>query len=317
MESTSNDFVLSYSDGTINELIRSQSRDVSRFSKHYNQVEEFFLNLEHEFEVPHFPIHHDVREPRPSDDYLQKLRSLLGNLIELAPSVFQELSYFFNPREILKPCFFRLYKIDNSQYLYLLKIDIMYRSQDDTIIEKGSNDIMPRYSTRHLFLEPILIPLDGTDIVQNKIKSMRVKQTISQTWIGERGRGYFVQGIWMDQDLTKFFSKLFLPQGRRTYPFYPFACKYKTICQTVLDFDAEARRKRLPYLHGVLRFLEPDMRKIEASVKNSKFSEDLDLFVSLKNRIPETLSHIYDDINVRVYLNELDMKEFQITDEPR
>ena len=176
---------------------------------------------------------------------------------------------------------------------------------------------MPRYSTRHLFLEPILIPLDGTDIVQNKIKSMRVKQTISQTWIGERGRGYFVQGIWMDQDLTKFFSKLFLPQGRRTYPFYPFACKYKTICQTVLDFDAKARRKRLPYLHGVLRFLEPDMRKIEASVKNSKFSEDLDLFVSLKNRIPETLSHMYDDINVRVYLNELDMKEFQITDEPR
>ena len=243
MKDTAHEIAPSFTDSDINQLIAGECLDESPFSRHYNQVEEFFLKLEKEFLVPHLPIHHDVRNPRPDADYLESIKNVVGQIVAMVPSVFSDLTYFFDPREILKPCFFRLYKIEDSHYLYLLKLDLVYRSQDDTITEKGTNDITPEYSSHHLFLEPTLIPLDKIDVQDGKVRSMRVRQTISQTWIGERGRGYLAQGIWVDDDLTKFFSKLFLPKGRRMYPFYPFSCRYRTVCQTVIDFGLQKIKK--------------------------------------------------------------------------
>ncbi len=48
----------------------------------------------------------------------------------------------------------------------------------------------------------------------------------------------------MDADLTKFFSKLFLPAGKKTYPYYPYLCKYKTVCQS--PDRPRSRGPRLP-----------------------------------------------------------------------
>ena len=91
-----------------------------------------------------------------------------------------------------------------------------------------------------------------------KVVAFVVKQTISQNWIGETGKGYLVRGIWMDSELTKFFSKLFLPTGKRTYPFYPFTCRYKTRLHDRPRIPHPIPgEKLLPYLHRALSRFSP------------------------------------------------------------
>lgn len=314
MEQITNEIKCTYTDDEINTLLNSIVPGNESFTKHYNQVEEFFLIFGKEFIVPQLPIHHDVRKPKPDIEYRNSLIEILNQITALAPQVFMDLNYLFDPGEILRPCFFKLYRIDDKQYLYMLRFDLMYRPQSHTIIDKGSNDVTARYSSHHLFLEANFIPLKQVIVENGKINYFLVNQTISSTWVDETGRGYFIQGIWIDNELTKFFSKLFLPEGKRTYPFYPYICKYKTICQTVIHFSPELRKVRLPYLHRAINFLDPIMNKIETSMKNVDFSEDNDTFKQLKKNVPESWYDIWKNLHVEVYLNEQDMREFRIED---
>ncbi len=134
----------------------------------------------------------------------------------------------------------------------------------------------------------------------------------SAAWVDETGRGYLVQGIWIDNDLTKFFSKLFLPEGKHTYPFYPFVCKYKTICQNLIDLGPEMRKKLLPYLHRALGLLRPVMPEIEGSLKEEDFSESNVTFRRLKRTVPPPWSEIWNSLRLEMYLNDRDMKEYHI-----
>jgi hypothetical protein len=281
-------------------------------TRHFNQTEDFFLSLDRPFTVYPVPIHHDVENPTPGDAYLASLRRLLSEAVPLAPQAFSGLTYFFDPADILHPAFFRIYRVEDAQYLYLLKMDLTFRAQDAEITRRGTNDITAEYRTRHLYLESLFIPLQRVQSQAGRITSFVVKQTISQTWIGETGRGYFVQGIWIDLDLTRFFSRLFIPQGRRLYPFYPFVCKYKTVCQTVVDHESDTRRLRLPYLHGTLKFLSPRIPEIQEALRGTQFSENLEPFRRIKAQVPASLSSVWGTYNVEMYLNSQDMKEFRI-----
>ena len=316
MDLISNEIRIGTTDREINALLEDPGSSAHiqepAYTMHFNQSEEFFLRLKKTYTVPHLPIHHDIREPKPSSEYLQTLGQLMADLVDLAPMVFQGHSYLFDPGDILRPNFFRLYRFENSYYLHLIKLDLLYRAQDDTIEEKGSNDITPVFTTRHLFVDSLLIPIEHVELENDKLKAFYILQTISQTWIGETGRGYFVQGIWMDDDLTKFFSKLFLPSGKRFYPFYPFICRYKTICQTVAEFTESKKQDRIPLLHQVLKYLNPSMNKIERSIKNGKFSEDLEIFQDSKKNVPASLQNVFNGITMKVYLNEQDMREFEL-----
>ncbi len=312
MEQLSYEIRLHYTDKEINEVLGGKNAQGLPYSKHFNQNEEFFLAIEKDFSIPHLPIHHDVRNSTPTKEYLAQLRKAISAIAAMFPDVFDELTYFFDPGEILKPCFFRLYKVGESQYLYLLRIDLAFRPNEYEIINKGSNDQTPEYKTRHLFLEANFIPLQDIQVTDGKIQCFRIRQTISQTWIGETGRGYFVQGIWIDNDLTKFFTKLFLPKGKRVYPFYPFICKYKTICQTVVDLSPEGRRKSLPLLHKAIEFLSPQMETIQKSMRETPFSENLETFKTLKEQVPSAWEKVWETLTVEPYLNEKDMKEFKL-----
>jgi hypothetical protein len=148
--------------------------------------------------------------------------------------------------------------------------------------------------------------------VDGQIRSFTIRRTISQTWMGERGRGYFVQGIWMDDELSKFFSRLLLPQGLRTYPYYPYMCKYRTVCLRLADPHPSRRESQLPVLHQVVEFLEPEMEAIQTSLRRAAFSEDLPLYTSLHSRTPPAWLHPWQHLSVRPYLNEHDMREFQV-----
>ncbi len=299
------------SDDIVNEYLSSRTafRGES-YTKHYNQNEEFFLTLALPYEVPSFPIHHDIRLAKPSDDYVSGIRTWIKGFIETAPPFFADLTYFFDPGEVLKPCMFKLYRFDEEFFLFLLRIDLSYRPLESVCVKNGTNDRTAVYRTKRLYLECDFIPLESVNFENGHVLSFIIRQTISQTWIGETGKGYMVRGIWMDTELGKFFTKLLLPAGKRSYPYYPFTCKYKTVCLTVADPDKEWRRRLLPYLHRAMDFLRPSMLDIEEALRNNTFSENLAIFKSLKAKVPETFYQPWVNLSLKPYLNENDQKEY-------
>ncbi len=312
MEKVENQIRLNFTDKEVNQILRSQRNGETQYTRHYSQNEEFFLKLSKNFTVPSFPIHHDVRKPEPSARYLDAIRELFSSITPLVPKVFDGLTYYFDPADILRPAFFQLYRIGENHYMYMLKVDLTFKPSEHKVLQSGTNDSTPEYSTEKLFLDAIAIPLDSVEVVQNRISSFKIKQTISQTWIGETGRGYFVQGIWMDHDLTKFFSKLFLPSGMRTYPYYPFLCRYRTMCSTVINNAVDERKKTPPMLHRAMDFAVPEIKTIQECLRENEFTEELPEFKQLKARIPDFWTKIWGNFSIRAYLNERDMKEFII-----
>ncbi|MGO9310310.1 MAG: hypothetical protein ACLQDL_14990 [Spirochaetia bacterium] len=312
MEQISNEIRVGYADQALNGLLKSIGGERRPFDRRFSQGEDFFINLESPLTVPHFQIHHDVRQPEPSAAYLSSLTAVTEQIVQRAPQVLKGLTYFFDPAEILRPCFYHVYRVGDELFLYMLRVDLMMRAAEGTVVERGTNDTTPAYSSRHLFLEATLIPLEEVLRQGEKVQGFHIRQTISQTWIGEFGRGYFQQGIWMDADLTKFFSKLFLPAEKKTYPYYPYLCRYKTVCQSVIGLDPDARAAAVPLLHRSLEFLLPEMDQIQAEMKNAAFSEQMEIYRKLKGRIPPGWYEAWQDIHVDVYLNESDMREFRV-----
>ena len=312
MEQIANEIRVGHADPGLNGLLKAIGEEQRPFDRRFSQGEDFFLHLEGPLTIPHFQIHHDVRVPEPSPAYLASLAAVVGQVIQRAPQILKGLTYFFDPAEILRPCFYHVYRIEESLFLYMLRMDLVMRPSEASVIERGTNDLTASYSSRQLFAEATVIPL--SDVVRNedRVRSFRVKQTISQTWIGEFGRGYFQQGIWMDADLTKFFSRLFLPADKKTYPYYPFQCKYKTVCESVISLDPEGRARAVPVLHRALQFLGPSMERIQEEIKNSSFSEELGIFRDLKGQVPQSWYEAWQRIKVERYLNEAEMKEYRI-----
>ncbi len=303
---------VNFTDGEINNLFSERSSGASTVSRHFNQSEDFFLKLSEDFFVPSFPIHHDVTVAVPTNRYLETLKIFLSGVVPLVPQVFNGLTYFFDPTDILRPGFFQLYRLGDIHYLYLLKIDLAFKTHDNTLIQQGTNDSTAEYRSRKLFVEGNVIPLDDVQKLDDKVSIFKIKQTIDQVWIGETGRGYLVQGIWIDHELTKFFTKLFLPARKRIYPYYPFQCKYKTVCEEIIDFDFEGRKKSAPHLHRALTFVTPLMKMIQQSLQSNDFSEDLPAFKAIKKRVPPAWDAVWENLTVKPYLNEQDMKEYLI-----
>jgi len=314
MDQLLNEIRVVYPDAEINTILSSipEAAPSVGSSVRYNQNEELFLELERELLVPRFPIHHDVRRDEPSALYAYALRDLVRQLVAMLPDIFRGMTYFFDPAEALRPRFYRLYKVEDSVYLFLLRIDLMFRHFQGEVVEQGTNDVTPAYHTKRLFIESELIPLEAVMWEMGRAKAFKIRQLVSNTWIGETGRGYLVRGIWMDTDLSKFFSKLVLPDGARTYPFYPLFCKYKTICGEAAPPNPETRKRMLPLLHRAIAFLAPEMERIQDSLKNEPFSEKMPAFVEIRNRVPPTWREVFRGVSTRAYLDERDMKEFAL-----
>jgi hypothetical protein len=314
VEQITNEIRVGYSDPDINSLIASIGDTTAPFTRHFSHSEEFFLKLGSPFSIPHFPIHHDVRRAEPSPEYLETLRPVVEEVSIRAPQVLKDLVYFFDPAETLRPSFFQIFNLEEHRYLYLLRMDLVMKPFSGNVLERGTNDLTPRYSSRNLYLEAVVLPLDDVVVEDGKTKAFKVRQTISQTWIGERGRGYFIQGIWMDMDLTKFFSRLFLPSGARTYPYFPFLCKYKTVCRSMIGLAPQYRRSAVPDLHRAIGFLTPVMEDIQSALKSDSFEEDMPFYSGLKANVPEDWYEAWRNVRVEAYLNEAEMREFRVED---
>ncbi|MBN1699627.1 MAG: hypothetical protein JW881_19065 [Spirochaetales bacterium] len=314
VEELTNIIAINYVDPEINQIIEGVPARKKRIEKRFTGNEEFFLKLKESFTVPHFPIHHDVRKREPEEHYIRALRESCSRFIKPAGDLFSGCTFFFDPSDILKPCFFKLYRINDAEYLFFIKVDLGFRARYGTIIRWGTNDTTPEYETHFLFIEALLIPLESINIVDDRIESFVIRQTISETWIGEHGRGYLLRGIWIDDELTRFFTRLFLPRDLHIYPYFPFICKYKTMCMNLIDLAPCEREKRLPLLHNALAFVSPHMRIIESSMKSEKFREELEVFQTLKKDVPAEWNDVFASIRIRPYLNGNNMKEFAVED---
>ncbi len=324
MEQILGEIRLHHTDGRINDLLKGahpptgsadpqiSNLEKENYTRHFSQGEDFFIRLAAPFRVPPLPIHHDVRNPKPDEKYVETLRKFFEQLTGIVPAVLEELTYIFDPSEILRPSFFHLYRVGEQTYLYLLRIDLAFRPQIHRVIEKGSNDTTPQYETNQLFLEADLIPLEQVMVEEGRIRAFRIRQSVSQTWIGETGRGYFVQGIWIDRELTKYLSKLFLPDGMRSYPYYPFTCKYRAICYSVISLASSGRRSALPILHRVADLVRPHMEAIQDELKQGEFNENLTSYTNLRQQVPAEWKAAFQGLSVRPYLTESGMKEFQV-----
>lgn len=311
METTYTNITISDTSKQIDNIIAVNSRK-DTFTNHFNQSEEFFVKLEKEFIVPQFPVHHDSSIKSPKKEYLDALINLMQQIIPFTSSIFSNLSYFFDQTEIFHPSFYQIYKYKEQLYLYLIRLDLLYKPSDGIIIQQGSNDVTNSYKTRHLYLETDMIPITGYITKDGRISGFKVEQNISDTWIGESGRGYLLEGIWMDLELTKYFSKLFIPEGKKIYPYYPFTCKYRTFCHTLADLSAEGRKKHLLYLHTAKIFVLPHLEKIQEELKKNSFNQNLPGFKNFRKNVPDFWEKVWENLNIKTYLNSKDMKEFLV-----
>lgn len=299
-------------DPEIDAVLRKDHGSGVEYTRHFNQGEDFFLKLSRPLEVPAFAIHHDIRKPTPSSQYYRSLQELVHRVIELVPGVLGGLNYMFDPAEILRPAFYRLYRWEDRYYLYQLRLDIIFRPQLHQVVVRGTNDTTPVYRSDHLILDANVIPLSGIEGTADEPAAFHVEELISETWIGETGRGYFIQGIWIDSDLTKFFSKLMIPRGKRIYPYYPFNSKFRTVCLAPHDPEVERCGSMVPVLHRTRSFLAPYLESIQQVLREKEFNEALPLFEEIKSAVPRDLEAVWEPISMNVYLNSDDMKEFQV-----
>lgn len=320
MEQLLNEIRISYIDSSVNELLASipEGRRNAPYAMRYNHGEEFFIELGAPIFVPHLPIHHDIRVPVPDAAYIGAIRDVVRQLSEALPECFAGLTYFFDPGEVLKPCFYRLYKAEENIYLYLLRVDLLPRPLEADTVEPGTNDRTQAYASRKLYLESELVPLEAVMSENGRIRAFRVRQIVSQTWIGETGKGYMVRGIWMDTDLSKFFTKLFLPKGTRIYPYYPLFCKYRTVCSSVPVLSGDGRRALIPVLHRAMGIIVPQIAAIQDSLRHDSFSESLPAFAALRDSVPAEWKDYLGRFSSRSYLNEHERKEYTLDyDQPQ
>lgn len=316
MEQISNEIRVGWSDPGLNETLGAIGGETAAFTRHFNQFGDFFLLLDAGYEVPSVRIHHDVRQSRPDPRYLDLLRTTVASLARLAPQVFRGLRYFFDPTEILRPCFFQVGRQGDDVFLYLLRLDLALKPAEGEVVERGTNDTTARWTSRKLFLEPTIVPLLEAPVDEVEVRGFRALQAISETWIGEvkvvGGIGYEKQGVWMDPRLSRFFSSLFLPPGADLHPFQPFLCHYKTVCGMPLDLAPEGRQAAIPRLQRALAFLLPVMDRIQAALGTEEFSERLPIYQELKQKVPAQWYEPWRGVRVEAYLNERDRKEYRV-----
>lgn len=293
------------SDEEINGRLSAPPDSPGRYTRHFSNEEQFFLKLPESFTVPSFPIHHDVRLPTPQAGYPELVRKAVAQISPQAPDLFAGLRYFFDPADIGRPAFYRRLDAEEGAFLYLVRLDLRYRPAVHEVLETGTNDRAPVYRTRELPLEADLFPLAGQDD-----ESLLIREIFSETWVGETGRGYFVQGIWIDRDLTRFLSTAVTPRGHRLYPYFPVSCKYRSLGISLVEFSPSGLETYAALLKGICDIVEPRARDIEAALKEQDYDPSMPLLEELRSTVPQRLSEPWRRFSTKPYLNDRDMREF-------
>lgn len=224
------------------------------------------FTVAHPIEVPSFPIHHDVRNPVPGTAYLAAIQRWLEGVRCPLSSLDPELVWGFDPRAPLQPILYRLVERAAGRFLMLLRFDLSYRRGFHNLLERGDTEVTHRYETRRLFFQFDFLPLGQADGDRGRFE---VRRLFDPTWVGEVGRGYHLQGIWMDDALTEVFSRMVLPALERHFPFYPLRCRYLTLSAQAVLPNGQAVESLARVMETLARFPDNVFREIQRALRGS------------------------------------------------
>jgi len=307
------DFLLGASDPEVAERLKSLS-DGATLDRRFTQEEDFFLVLDEPFIVEPFEIHHDVTRSRPPERYLKVIRSLVAAWTDQVPGLFRGLSWYFDPKDLFHPLFVQVLSAREKHFLYLLRPDLTFRGRHGEVLEKGGNDTTPRHSSRHLFLESEVLPLETWETTSDQ-KSLWLRKLFGMTWQGESGRGYFVTARWLDQEITRLLSRSAFPPGVKTFPHFPLRCRYETLSVRCLTPTAEGRKKAAAVMETAWSLVEPWAERIQLGLKDDPFREDHPLVEQLRQDWGNRVSARWGGFRLEPYLNDQDQKEYRYHEE--
>lgn len=65
-------------------------------------------------------------------------------------------------------------------------------------------------------------------------------------------------------------------------------------------------------LHRIASYITPHLNSILQELNTIPFSEQSELFASIKKDLPESINNLWQNISVTPYLNDSDFKEYHI-----
>jgi hypothetical protein len=84
------------------------------------------------------------------------------------------------------------------------------------------------------------------------------------------------------------------------------------VCQSLINLSPEERSDSVPLLHRSLQFLLPVMDRIQEEIKGQSFSEQLDSYRELKQKVPDSWYDAWRNLRIESYLNDAEMKEYRV-----
>jgi len=304
------DFLLGTSDPEISALLKALETTPQTLDRRFTQQEDFFLVLERPFIVDSFEIHQKVDNPIPSEHYLKSIRSALEAWTAQLPSVFWGLSWFFDPRDLFRPLFVQVLTSREKRYLFVLRPDLTFRHQHAEVLDRGGNDVTPRFSTRHLFLEAEVLPLETMTSFAGD-RHITLAKLFETTWQGETGQGYFLTGLWIDQEISKVLSRAAVAPGTKIFPYYPLRCRHGTLSVRCIDPGPEGRKQAAGTLEAAWPLVSPWAEKIQTDLKAEAYRENHPLVEHLRTHWSGQLTHRWGAFRLEPYLNEYDQKEYR------
>lgn len=228
--------------------------------------------------VPSLPIHHDIRKDIPSPQYLSSIEVWLDRLRELLPESFVGMRWGFEPSNALQPALFEVI----GDFLMVVRFDLTYRRGFHQLIKRGDNDRTPEYQTSRLFFTFDFLPLLSH---RSSSDHFSVRPLFETTWLGEKGRGYYLQGIWMDDSLTDFFTRLVDPEFEKSFPFHPVRCRFRSLSANTTFLRKESRSTLAALLQKLLELTDNDFKDIQMSLKNAEKAILGDLIESYRRKL--------------------------------
>lgn len=314
MDRLTGEINVSYSDTEINARLKPLASSEPRFSRHFTDDEDFFLRVPSPLQVDSLPINVDAGRP-PSKEYLRSLRTTMQQLATLIPQVLAGCVHVHDPSAHLQPLFIKLFTIGESTFVYLVRLDLTFRPRHHHVVTRGTNDMTASYWTTLVFLTVDLFPVSRVVRNTGKLAGLYIDQLFVSTFAGESGKGYQTQGVWLDREITREFSRLVLPTDANFYPYFPLTCKYQSITHPVIHFSREGIGRGVRILNDAL----PLIRK--SIVINPEGVEDDGGVVSIApsatsewNEIRKRWLPVWRRLTVKGYFDDDSRKEFELID---
>ncbi|MFW6291983.1 MAG: hypothetical protein ACOC7V_06600, partial [Spirochaetota bacterium] len=114
-------------------------------------------------------------------DLAEAVRSVSAQLHRHHSEILGGLTHLFDPSSSARPAYFRLYRMKEITYLYLVRLDLTYRPRRSELVERTTSARTAHYRTSDVFIESDLFPILDVETENNRIRAMELEQSISDT----------------------------------------------------------------------------------------------------------------------------------------